>query len=57
MNKLETRQLVDFFDENGDGSIDPEEFDAVLKRLRNDKRKSKVLGTKEKAGFKANATN
>lgn len=49
LSRYETRQLVDFFDENGDGFIDPTEFDVVIKRLRKDRKKSRALNSSYRA--------
>lgn len=43
-SKGEVRALVDFFDDNGDGSIEHDEFDAVIKRLRRDLRAASDSG-------------
>ena len=43
-DRSETRKLVDFFDESGDGSIDLKKFDMVIKALRKMKTKSLAEG-------------
>mmetsp|Transcript_8160 Transcript_8160/g.10565 ORF Transcript_8160/g.10565 Transcript_8160/m.10565 type:complete len:816 (-) Transcript_8160:140-2587(-) len=43
LTRYETRLLIDFFDENGDGTIEAQEFDIVIRRLRMDKKKAKQM--------------
>jgi len=52
--KPETRLLVDFFDEDGDGDIQAHEFDLAIKTLRKNRAKLLELSANTKNGSQAN---